>query len=72
MAKEFLTDEQVEAEIERLKASEAVKLAKYEERLKFRRRQYMYGLRGYEKKGKEMMAAGITKELLDAIYNNEE
>lgn len=72
MAKEFLTDEQVEAEIERLKASEAVKLAKYEERLKCRRRQYLYQLRSFEKKGKDMMAAGMTKEILDAIYNNEE
>ena len=69
MAKEFLTDAQVEVEIERLKASDAVKLAKYEETLKNRRRQYMYGLRTLEKKGKEMIAAGITKEILDAIYN---
>ena len=40
-----LTDEQVEAEIARLNASEAVKLARHEQRLKNRRRQYLYNLR---------------------------
>lgn len=66
----FLTDEQVEAEIARLSASEAVALAKYEQRLKFRRRQYLYNLRALEKQGKELMAAGITREILDAVYKN--
>ena len=72
MAKDYLTDEQVEREIDRLTESPLVKLAKKEERIRLRRRQYLYVLRSYEKKGKEMRAAGITKELLDAIYNNEE
>ena len=66
----FMTDEQVEAEIARLSASEAVALAKYEQRLKFRRRQYLYNLRALEKQGKEMMAVGITREILDAVYKN--
>lgn len=66
----FMTDEQVEAEIARLSASEAVALAKYEQRLKFRRRQYLYNLRALEKQGKELMAAGITREILDAVYKN--
>jgi hypothetical protein len=63
-----LTDDQVEAEIARLLESEEVKLAKYLERLKNRRRQYMYQLRSFEKKGKALKSAGITKELLDAQY----
>jgi hypothetical protein len=63
-----LTDEQVEAEIERLNASEAVALARREARLKYRRRQYLYQLRDLEKKGKALMAAGITREILDAMY----
>ena len=38
----FLTDEQVEIEIERLLNSEDVALAKKEIRIKDKRRQYMY------------------------------
>lgn len=67
-----LTDEQVEAEIARLTASEAVKLARYEARLKYRRRQFLYNLRDLEKKGKALMAAGLTRDVLDALYKNEE
>ena len=68
-----LTDEQVEREIERLNASEAVALARREARLRYRRRQYLYQLRDLEKKGKALLAAGITREVLDAQYNcNEE
>lgn len=67
-----LTDDQVEAEIARLTASEAVKLARYEEKLRYRRRQYLYKLRDLEKKGKALMEAGITREVLDAMYEEEE
>ena len=67
MAKNTLTDEQVEKEIERLLSSPLVKLAKKEQRIRFRRRQYLYQLRGYEKKGKELEAAGITMEILNAL-----
>ena len=63
-----LTDEQVEAEIERLNASEYVALARREARLKYKRRQYLYQLRDYEKKGKALADAGITRELLDELY----
>ena len=65
MAKEFLTDEQVEAEIAKLLKSPAVKLAKKEMRIRYRRRQYLYGLRNLEKKGKELADAGITMEMLE-------
>lgn len=71
MKKYGLTDEQVEAEIARLNASEAVALARHEQRLKFRRRQYLYQLRDYEKKGKALLAAGMTREVLDALYRGE-
>lgn len=72
MAQNWLTDEQVEKEIERLRESEYVKLAKKEARLRLRRRQYMYGLRNLEKKGKELAAAGITMEMLDGINDMDE
>lgn len=67
MANKSLTDEQVEKEIERLLSSPLVKLAKKEQRIRFRRRQYLYQLRNYEKKGKDLQAAGITMEILDAL-----
>lgn len=67
MAKEFLTDEQVEQEIAKLLKSPDVKLAKKEMRLRYRRRQYLYGLRNLEKKGKELAKAGITMEILEQM-----
>jgi hypothetical protein len=64
----WLTDEQVEVEIARLNESEAVALARRELRLRYRRRQRLYQLRDLEKKGKALMAAGITYEMLDQMY----
>ena len=64
----IVTDEEVEREIERLNESEAVALARREARLKYKRRQYLYQLRDLEKKGKAMLKAGITREVLDAMY----
>ena len=72
MAKEFLSDEQVEREIDRLNASPEVALARRYQRLKYRRRQYLYQLRDLEKKGKALEAAGITREVLDEMWQNEE
>lgn len=68
----WLTDEQVEAEIARLKESEAVNLARYAEQLKSRRRHYLYKLRDLEKKGKVLMEAGITRDILDATFEADE
>lgn len=65
----FLTDEEVEREIERLNSSETVALARREARLKYKRRQYLYQLRDLEKKGKALLEAGITREVLDAMYS---
>jgi hypothetical protein len=67
----WLTDEEVEREIERLKESPAVALAKKKQRLDYRRRQYLYVLRDLEKKGDALMEAGITMEMLDAMYSEE-
>lgn len=68
----WLTDEEVEKEIERLTKSQAVALARREQRLKYRRRQFLYQLRDLEKKGRALMAAGITREILDAMYADDE
>jgi hypothetical protein len=67
MAKEFISDEMVEEEILRLQNSPLVKLARREEAIRNRRRQYMYQLRMYEKKGKALEAQGITMAELEEM-----
>ena len=67
MPRDFLTDEAVEEEIARLQASPLVALARREERIRNRRRQYMYQLRAYEKKGRQLEADGITLDYLDGL-----
>ena len=76
MAREIITDEMVEEEILRLQKSPLVKLARREEAIRNRRRQYMYQLRMYEKKGKALEAMGVTMDSLDVeelvnIYEDE-
>lgn len=68
MAKEFgLSDEQVEQEIERLRQSPLVALARREQRLRYKRRQVLYQLRDLEKKGAALMKAGIDMDVLNAM-----
>ena len=67
MPKEFLTDEAVEKEIARLTATDAVRLARRELRLKYKRRQTLYTLRALEKRGKELEEAGITIDNIDEM-----
>lgn len=67
MARDFLTDEAVEEEILRLQTSPYVKLARREEAIRNRRRQYMYQLRMYEKKGIALESQGVTLEELEEI-----
>ena len=67
MAKDFLTDEQVEIEIDKLTESPYVKLARKDEQIRYRRRQRLYTLRNYEKRGKELAKSGITMEILEAM-----
>ena len=54
------TDEQVDAEIERLNQSEYVKLARKEKQIRTRRRQYMWTLQYMESRGKQLASEGIT------------
>lgn len=65
----FLTDEEVEREIERLSLSELVALARREVGLKYKRRRVLYTLRNLEKRGRTLLEQGITREVLDAMYN---
>lgn len=65
MAKEYIPDEMVDEEILRLQNSPLVRLARREENIRNRKRQYMYQLRMYEKKGKALEAQGVTLESLE-------
>lgn len=67
MARTGLTDAQVEKEIEELKHSHYVKLARKEEQIRYRRRKYLYTLRQYERMGKELEKSGVTFELLEKM-----
>ena len=63
MAK-YLKDEEVEEEIAKLNQSPYVAMARRENRLKYKRRQYLYQLRNLEKRGRELEQAGVTMEML--------
>lgn len=69
--RETFTDAQVEVEISRLLASDDVKLAKAEQRIKNRRRQYMYCLRSLEKRGKELSDQGYCIENIETMFGEE-
>ena len=64
---DMLTDEQVEDEIGRLTQSEAVRLARQEQRIKYKHRQYLYTLRRLEKRGLELMGQGIDEDNMEAL-----
>ena len=73
MAREFLSDYEVEQEIERLLDSDEVKLAKKEQRILYKRRQYMYQLRNLEKRGKQLSKKGITIDNIESeLFGSEE
>lgn len=67
MAKAFMTDLEVEAEIERLRNSPLVKLARREQYIRNRQKQCMYMLRCLEKKGQALAEQGVTMESLEIL-----
>lgn len=70
MARKITPEELVDAEIERLKKSEAVKLAQKEKRLLYRKRKYLADLRWLEKRGMALMAEGWTMDTLELLFKN--
>lgn len=66
-----MTDEQVEMEIQNLRDSDNVKLAQREQRIKYKRRQHLYQLRYYEKRGKQLAELGATLENLEEFLYGE-
>lgn len=67
MAKDFLTDQEVEMEIERLRTSPMVQLARKEQHLLYKRRQALYNLRNLEKRGSKLAKKGITMDNIEVI-----
>ena len=65
MAKQKWTDEQVEQEIDRLLKTEEVRLARRENQLKYKRRQYMWSLQYMEARGKQLASEGVTMENIE-------
>lgn len=66
----YTPDELVDAEIERLKKTEAVKLAQKEQRFLYRKRKYLADLRWLEKRGKKLMAEGWTLDTLELLFKD--
>jgi hypothetical protein len=65
MRRTFSTDEHIERELNELKQSPYVALARREQRLKYKQRQQLYTLRNLEKRGRELAAIGITVDTID-------
>ena len=70
MKRKYTPEELVDAEIERLKQTDAVKLAQKEQRLINRKRKYLADLRWLEKRGKQLMAEGWTADTLELLFHN--
>lgn len=68
MARKITPDELVDAEIERLRKTDAVRLAQKEQRLLNRKRKYLADLRWLEKRGKALMAEGWTLDTLELLF----
>lgn len=58
----------IDAEIERLKKTDEVKLAQKYQRLMNRKRKYMADLRWLEKRGKQLMADGWTIDTIELLF----
>lgn len=70
MPRRITPEELIDAEIERLKKSDAVKLAQKEQRLINRKRKYLSDLRWLEKRGKALMADGWTSDTLELLFKD--
>ena len=67
----YIPDDQLDAEIERLKKSPDVRLANRYKQMQYRRRIYLYELRAAEKRGKALRAQGINEDTLYGAFGGE-
>ena len=65
MKRQYVTDEEVEKELNELKESPYVKLARREDYLKHKYRKQLYTLRCLEKRGRELASQGITLDTIE-------
>lgn len=72
MARKITPEELIDSEIERLRNTDAVKLAQKEQRLIHRKRKYLADLRWLEKRGKALMAEGWTIDTLELLFKQME
>ena len=70
MARRPTPEELIDSEIERLKKTEAVKLAQKEQRLIHRKRKYLADLRWLEKRGKKLLDEGWTLDTIDLLFKD--
>ena len=63
-------EELIDAEIERLKKTDEVKLAQKYQRLLNRKRKYMADLRWLEKRGKQLMNEGWTLDTIELLFQD--
>ena len=63
-------EELIDAEIERLKQTDEVKLAQKYQRLLNRKRKYMADLRWLEKRGKQLKAEGWTLDTIELLFQD--
>lgn len=70
MSRKITPEELVDAEIERLKKTDAVKLAEKEQRLLYRKRKYLAQLKWLEKRGNKLMADGWTLDTLELLFRD--
>ena len=61
-------EELIDAEIERLKKTDEVKLAQKYQRLMNRKRKYMADLRWLEKRGKQLKEDGWTLDTIELMF----
>lgn len=65
MKRQYVTDEEVEKELNELKESPYVKLARREDYLKNKYRKQLYKLRCLDKRGRELASQGITLDTIE-------
>lgn len=63
-------EELIDAEIERLKQTDEVKIAQKYQRLVNRKRKYMADLRWLEKRGKQLMDEGWTIDTIELLFKD--
>lgn len=69
--KRHLTDEEVEIQIAMLKKDPDVRLARAENREKYKRRQQLYGLRNLKKRGEQLRNDPEFAWLVEAVEGGE-